>query len=254
MSQTPGPHRAVVILGALSGVAVALARLYAAEGARLLLVGRGQDRLERLAADLRVRGAGLVLIEEADLDSAAGDAAARIAAYDDRLGGLDHVYVVYGLLGDARRAETDGRALKEIIDVNLVSPALWCAAAAQRLRQRGGGAIVAISSVAGDRGRASNYPYGAAKGGLAIFIQGLAHALHGTGVRAVAIKLGFVVTPMTEGMNRSGPLWKQPADIAPLIRRAAERGPPIQYAPGFWRLIMLAIRLLPSVLIHRTRL
>ena len=121
-------------------------------------------------------------------------------------------------------------------------------------RTQGRGALVAVSSVAGDRGRQSNYAYGAAKGGLALFVQGLAHSLAASNARAVALKPGFVDTPMTEGLKKGGPLWAKPEAIAEAVRRAAERGGPIQYAPGFWRWIMLAIRSAPAFVFHRTRL
>jgi NAD(P)-dependent dehydrogenase (short-subunit alcohol dehydrogenase family) len=114
--------------------------------------------------------------------------------------------------------------------------------------------VVAVSSVAGDRGRQSNYAYGAAKGGLALYMQGLAHSLAPVGARAVVVKPGFVDTPMTDGMAKGGPLWARPEAIAKAIRSAASRGGPIQYAPGFWRMIMLAIRAVPAFVFHKTKL
>jgi len=249
-----GGEKRVVILGALSAIAIAMARLYAAGGGRILLAGRGSERLAALAADLRARGARQVETADLDLAAAAHEADTRMREFEQQLGGLDHVHVVYGRLGSGQDAETDATALADILTINFTSAALWCAAAAARMRKAGRGVVLAIGSVAGDRGRASNYPYGAAKGGLALFMQGLAHSLAGTGARAVAIRLGFVVTPMTEGMKRSGPLWRRPEDVAPLILRATETGGPIQYVPGFWRLIMLIIRLVPSFVMHRTRL
>jgi NAD(P)-dependent dehydrogenase (short-subunit alcohol dehydrogenase family) len=114
--------------------------------------------------------------------------------------------------------------------------------------------VVAITSVAGDRGRQSNFAYGAAKGGLSIFVQGLAHSLAPHGARAVSMKLGFVDTPMTDGMNKSGALWAKPAQVAVAIRRAADTGGPIQYAPTIWKFIMLVIRTVPSFVFHKTKL
>lgn len=262
MSDTPatrpsGPPEAasrVIILGALSAVAIALARIYASEGARLMLVARRGDRLAIEAADLKIRGASQVELAVFDLETAAAGAPARLAAWSESLGGVDHVHVVYGYLGAQDKASADPAELRQIIGVNFTSAILWCEAAANLLRARGRGALVAVSSVAGDRGRQSNYAYGAAKGGLALYVQGLAHALAPTGARAVVVKPGFIDTPMTDGMDKSGALWARPEQIAQALRRAADRGGPIQYAPGLWRLIMLVIRTVPAFVFHKTKL
>lgn len=247
------PNR-VVILGALSAIAVATARIYAAEGASLVLVARNAQRLKLEADDLRARGAAKVETVDLDLEAAASDAQKHLADWSQRLGGIDHVIVLYGYLGSQEAAATDAGELKRILATNFTSAALWCEAAAGVLRAQGRGSLVAISSVAGDRGRQSNYAYGAAKGGLALYVQGLAHSLAPVGARAVAMKLGFVDTPMTDGMDKSGALWAQPEDVARAIRKAADRGGPIQYAPGIWRMIMLAIRSTPSFVFHKTKL
>lgn len=246
--------RRVIILGALSAIAIATARIYAAEGAALLLVARRADRLETLAGDLRARGASRVETVVLDLEAAAMDAPALMQAWTARLGGLDHVHVVYGYLGSQAKASADPSELARITAANYATSVHWCEAAAGILRAQKHGSLVAVSSVAGDRGRQSNYAYGAAKGALAIYMQGLAHALAPLGARAVAVKPGFVDTPMTAGMDRTGALWAKPGQVARVLRRAADRGGPIQYAPGIWRLVMAAIRITPSFIIHRTRL
>jgi decaprenylphospho-beta-D-erythro-pentofuranosid-2-ulose 2-reductase len=246
--------RNVIILGALSAIAVATARRYAADGGRLVLAARSGERLQAAADDLRARGAAQVEIAAMDLAADADQAAAHLGSWSDRLGGVDHVLLFYGYLGSQARASSDVAELKQILDVNFTSAVLWCEAAANLLRQRKAGSLVAISSVAGDRGRQSNYAYGAAKGGLALYVQGLAHSLAPSGGRAAAVKFGFVDTPMTEDFKKSGPLWAKPDQVAPAVMRAAETGGPIQYAPGFWRLIMLVIRSVPSFIFHKTRL
>jgi short-subunit dehydrogenase len=116
--------------------------------------------------------------------------------------------------------------------------------------------VLAVGSVAGDRGRGSNYVYGAAKAGLAVFMQGLHHRLaqRKSPIRAVVVKPGFVDTPMTAGMARGGPLWATPVQIAQVILRAMEGGGAIVYAPWFWRWVMLIIRLLPQAVMNRTKL
>jgi decaprenylphospho-beta-D-erythro-pentofuranosid-2-ulose 2-reductase len=111
-----------------------------------------------------------------------------------------------------------------------------------------------VSSVAGDRGRQSNYAYGAAKGGLALYVQGIAHSLAGTGARAVAVKPGFVDTPMTDGLKKGGAMWASADQIGQALRRAADKGGPIQYAPGKWRIVMAVIRAVPAFVFHKTKL
>jgi decaprenylphospho-beta-D-erythro-pentofuranosid-2-ulose 2-reductase len=255
---TPTPaayaSRRVIVLGALSAIAMAVARIYAGENAALLLVARNADRLKLAADDLRARGAVQVETVALDLDEASVNATTHMAEWAARLGGIDDVHIVYGYLGDQETAKDSPSELAKILSVNFTSAALWASAAGEFMRAQRRGAVVAISSVAGDRGRQSNYAYGAAKGGLALFMQGLSHSLAPVGARAVAMKLGFVDTPMTDGMDKKGALWAKPDQVAVAIRRAAKRGGPIQYAPGLWKVIMLIIRTVPSFVFHRTKL
>lgn len=248
---TSNQPKKVIILGALSAVAEQVARIYAEEGAALLLAARKGEHLEGVASDLRARGAAQV--KTATLDLASADAAFEAPKMIEALGGADHIVLAYGVLGDQERGEADQAEATRILQVDFMSAAQWCMAFARHLETQRSGALVVIGSVAGDRGRASNYLYGAAKGGLAILVQGLAHRLSRVGVRAVIIKPGFIDTPMTASFKK-GPLWAKPSAIAAIVRRAAERGGPIQYAPGFWRLIMLIIRTVPAFVFHRTKL
>lgn len=253
-TQAKGPSNRVVILGALSAIAMATARIYAAEGAALMLVARNADRLRSLADDLRTRGAKQVEIAVMDLETTASETARYMADWKAKLGGVDHVHVIYGYLGEQGKAIADPAELARITSSNYSTAVQWCEAAANIMRAQKRGSVVAISSVAGDRGRQSNYAYGAAKGGLALYVQGLAHSLAPTGARAVAVKPGFVDTPMTDGMKKGGALWASPDKIGRIIPRAADKGGPIQYAPGLWRMIMLVIRTVPSFVFHKTRL
>jgi short-subunit dehydrogenase len=241
----------VIILGATSGMAEATARLYAADGAPLVLVGRRAERLEELAADLKARGAPAVEVAACDLADASR-AAEQLRAWS---GGapVQAVLLFYGLLGDQTRAETEAQHAQQILEVDFTSAALWSLAAANLLEAQNSGALVVVGSVAGDRGRQSNYVYGAAKAGLGVLVQGIAHrlALRGSGARAVLVKPGFVDTAMTDHMEKGGPLWAKPEAVAQIIRKAAKSGGPIVYAPGFWRLIMLVIRVIPASLFHR---
>jgi decaprenylphospho-beta-D-erythro-pentofuranosid-2-ulose 2-reductase len=242
----------VVILGALSGMATEIARIYAARGADLGLLGSSAERLADLSADLRVRGAGKIKTLAVDLTAPASHETV-IGEFAAEMGGIDVLILAYGKLGDQARACDDLRHAAEILATNFTSAALWLLAGAKRVS--GKGVIAVFSSVAGDRGRRSNYLYGSAKGGVAILAQGMAHQLAGTGPRIIIIKPGFVVTPMTEGMRRSGPLWTGAKRAARIVVDAIDRKRgPIVYVPGFWRWIMLIIRVVPAPIFHRTRL
>lgn len=244
--------RRVILLGALSTVAVCLARIYAAEGADLVMVARHRQRLEDLAADLVLRGAGRIHLISRDLTEGACER--DLFDWVSILGSVDHIVILYGTLGDQARAEIDEAYARDVMATDFTSPAIWALAATKIIRAQGRGSLVVIGSVAGDRGRQSNYLYGSTKAGLSVLLQGIAHKLAGTGARAVIIKPGFIATRMTEHLNTRGLLWASPETIARTVRRAAERSGPIVYAPGFWRLIMIVIRLTPAWLFHKTKL
>jgi NAD(P)-dependent dehydrogenase (short-subunit alcohol dehydrogenase family) len=234
-------------------MAEAASRLWAEQGAHILLAGRSAARLEEIASDLRIRGAQ---VETHVADLARAEAAKSFREMANRLGGVDVVLLAYGVLGDHMKAEAEPIEALDIIATNFSSAAAWCLEAANVFEQRGHGKLIVIGSVAGDRGRASNYIYGAAKGGLAVLVQGIAHRLAKSGAAAVLIKAGFVDTPMTAHIARKGLLWAKPEAIGKMIAFVAERPspPPIVYAPRFWRLIMAVIRATPSPIFHKTRL
>jgi decaprenylphospho-beta-D-erythro-pentofuranosid-2-ulose 2-reductase len=244
--------RRVAIFGATSAIAQAVAREFARRCDMLVLVGRNAERLAAVASDLRVRGAGAVHTLVADLNETARHDALVEEAWN-ALGGLDVALIAHGTLGKQREAESSGEKLQEILAANFTSAASLAMGLAQRFERQGSGTLAAIGSVAGDRGRQSNYAYGAAKGGLAIFLDGLRHRLHASGVRVVTLKPGFVDTPMTRDFPK-GPLWATPEQAAAAIVRAIDRGASVAYVPGFWRAIMLVIRNLPEWLLFRTRL
>jgi decaprenylphospho-beta-D-erythro-pentofuranosid-2-ulose 2-reductase len=241
----------IFILGTNSAIAERLARHFAAQGAALYLTGRDTGRLEAIAADLRVRGAARVEFERLDVTEAAALAGvvARAAA---ALGGLDTVIVAAGLLPDQTRVNADADLLRETLEVNAVSPMVVLNAAAAFFEQQGHGQLVAIGSVAGDRGRAVNYAYGTAKGALEIFMSGLRQRLHGRGVRVLLVKPGFVDTPMTADFAK-GPLWASPERVAQDLVKAMEKGRAVIYTPWFWRWILLIIRSIPERLFVRLR-
>jgi decaprenylphospho-beta-D-erythro-pentofuranosid-2-ulose 2-reductase len=245
-------NKRILILGAASAIAEATARIWAAEGARLVLVGRDKQRLDSIAADLKTRGATAVMTTE--LDCAKASASDELNAMITTLGGLDILLLAYGMLGDQQQLEADPQATDEMIRTNFASAAAWCLAASAILQRQAAGVLLVIGSVAGDRGRRSNFVYGACKGGLAHLVEGIAHRLAGSGARAVVVKPGFVDTPMTASFEKKGVLWAQPDAVARIIAKAAERGGPIVYAPSFWRGIMLIIRLLPAPAFNRLKI
>lgn len=245
--------RRVAIFGASSGIGSAVARRFAEQGHRLVLVGRNRDKVERVAADLGVRGAGEVVTQVADLADTDALPVVTEAAWA-ALGGLDVTLIAHGTLPDQMEAQHDPRAAIAALLVNFTSPSLLCEQLASRFEAQGSGTIAVITSVAGDRGRQSNYLYGAAKGGLQRYLEGLRHRLAGVGVHVLDIRPGFVSTGMTAHLAQGGPLWAKPDTIARDIVRAIEWGRPVLYTPWFWRPIMFAVRNVPRPLFHRTGL
>lgn len=244
-----------VIFGATSTIAQAVARQLVARGASIYCVGRNSAKLEALLADLRVRaGEGqLIAGEAADLNEFTRHAD-LLASAEKSLGGLDAVLVAHGSLSDQKACEASASMTLKEFDTNALSAVSILTLAANLFETRGSGVLAAISSVAGDRGRQSNYVYGAAKGMLTIFMQGMRNRLAKAGVAVVTIKPGFVDTPMTASFDKSGPLWASPEIIARGIVMAMEKGKGEVYLPGFWWFIMLVIRYIPSRIFNRMNL
>ena len=234
----------VLIIGATSAIAEATARLWAARGDSLFLVGRKADRLEIIAADLRVRGAALVECLAMDAcDTSAHEAMleAALAA----LGGLDIALIAHGSLPDQKACEASVDLTLKEIDINGLSVIALSTRLGNIFEAQGRGSLAVISSVAGDRGRQSNYVYGAAKGMVSLFLQGMRNRLSRKGVQVLTIKPGFVDTPMTAALPK-GALWAKPEAIANGIVRAIERERDEVYLPGFWWMIMAIIRHVPE--------
>jgi len=246
-------HGLVVMLGATSAIAQAYARRRAASGARFVLVARRQDRLETIAADLIARGAASAATMVMDL-AVAADIEPGVATIHRQFGAPDEIVLAYGLLGDQARAERDLCAARVVLDVNFTSAALWVLAFIARRDPVRPLTLIVVGSVAGDRGRAANVVYGAAKGGLDIFIQGLQHKYAGTTVRLIMVKPGYVDTPMTDAFVKTGPLWAAPDRIAADMERAVGRGRRVVYSPWFWRPIMAGIRRLPWFVFRRLKI
>ncbi|HZO21736.1 MAG TPA: SDR family oxidoreductase [Steroidobacteraceae bacterium] len=243
----------VVIVGATSGIAQAVGRCYAARGSRLFLAARNPQRLEAVAADLRARGAGAVDIFIMDAEDAAQIQAMEQSAWA-ALGKVDVALIAYGSLPDQARAAVDSTYLVREWRVNAESVLLCLAGLAQRFQSQGGGIIAVVGSVAGDRGRPGNYLYGAAKSAVHAFSSGLRAQLWAQRVHVLTIKPGFVATSMTAHLNLPRLLTAEPAAVARRIVRAIDRRWDVCYVPGFWRLIMTVIRLLPETIFKRLKL
>lgn len=240
----------VLVLGATSGIAVAITRDLAGRGCELLLVARSERRLSELKADLLVRGAANVHTYGADLASLSQHLG--IFEFAQRsLPNFDTVLVAYGCMHDQIESENNIDVLVDEINVNFVSACALLTVAASILEPRRAGCIAAITSVAGDRGRRSNYTYGAAKGALSLFLQGLRGRLHAHGVNVMTIKPGPVQTSMTDhfqGAYRFAPADRVAHRIADALER---RSPDVLYTPWFWGPIMRGIRHLPEAVSKR---
>ncbi|GAC1629508.1 MAG: SDR family oxidoreductase [Nevskia sp.] len=244
--------RRVLIMGATSAIAEATAREFARRGDALFLVARSAERLQAIADDLRLRGASSVASCVLD----ARELAAYPALLDDaarRLGGLDHALIAHGTLSDQAACQQSVELMLGEFQVNALSHMALCTELANRFEAQGRGVIAVISSVAGDRGRQSNYVYGSAKAAVTAFTSGLRQRLHPKGVRVLTIKPGFVDTPMTAAFTK-GPLWATPAQVGGSIYGAMTRGRAVLYTPWFWYGIMAIIKAIPEFLFRRLRL
>lgn len=242
----------IVIIGATSAMAAETARIFAAEGASLFLVGRNSEKLERLAGDLRVRNAADVHTATFQAHDLASHDKIMEEAYH-RLGEIDAALVAHGDLPNQRACEHDWHAAERSLTTNFLSPVVFLTWLGNYFEARKKGNITVISSVAGDRGRQSNYIYGSAKGGLTTFLQGLRNRLAHSGVSVTTIKPGFVDTPMTAELKK-GPLFASAETVGQRIHKAMKRGDSVVYTPGFWRLIMLIILHIPECVFKRLKL
>jgi short-subunit dehydrogenase len=239
----------IAIYGAYSAIAEATARKLAAPDATFYLVGRDGDRLSAMAEDLTVRGAQAVHTRTADLI----DRAAIPGVVDnmfDTLGEVDTVLLAHGTLPDQERCAESLDNAYSAFEVNAVSHIGLLTLIANRLEAQRRGTIAAITSVAGERGRRSNYVYGAAKKTISTFLEGLRHRLAPSGVAVVDIRPGFVDTPMTRDIEK-GALWASPDTVAGGIVKAIAKGKAVAYVPVFWQGIMAIIRSLPNFVFNK---
>lgn len=243
---------AVLILGASSSIARSTALVFASKGHSLYLAGRDLLDLERIAADIKVRYPVDVFYGYFDAEEM-GEHEKFVQKVIEEMRGLQGVLLAFGDFIDQRKAITDFKLGRKIIDVNYTGACSILTYCANYLGAAGKGFIIVLSSVAGDRGRQSNYIYGSAKGGLNLFLQGLRNRLFHLGVKVLTIKLGYVDTAMTFGLPHLF-LVASPHEVGKKIVLALERGRNIVYIPWFWRPIMGIISSIPEFLFKRLKL
>lgn len=247
-----GEAGSVLILGATSGIGKAVARRWAMDKADLILAARDTAEAERTAADLRVRFGAKARVVEFD--------ALKFESYQQFANGfftdgsqLAGVVLCYGYMTDQTEAQQNPEAARQTIDTNYTSPVLLLEQFAAQFEKAKSGFICAVSSVAGDRGRQSNYIYGSSKAGLNSFLEGLRVRLFKSGVHVVTVKPGFVDTAMTWGLPGLF-LVAKPEKVADDMWKAVRRGRSMIYTPWFWRYIMLIIRMIPDFIFKRMKL
>ncbi|MFC2947534.1 SDR family oxidoreductase [Virgibacillus sediminis] len=244
---------AILVVGATSTIAKETVRRLAARNKDLILAGRNIEELERLKNDLEIRQQARVYVrrfEALDFDSHEEFFSGTVKEAGD----LEGLLLMYGAMEDQKEAEQSFELSRKMIDVNYTSAVSILNIAANYFEQKRRGFIAAVSSVAGDRGRKSNYIYGSTKAGLDAYMQGLRNRLHAKGVHVMTIKPGMVDTKMTYGVVGDSPLLARPEKVGLDIAKAVRKRKDVLYTPGFWVIIMLVIKLLPEKLFKRMNL
>jgi decaprenylphospho-beta-D-erythro-pentofuranosid-2-ulose 2-reductase len=256
MSTTPQStsttQRKILVLGATSGIAEATCRIWASQGASLFLVARNAEKLAAVAADLKTRGASYVDTAVADLDDT-DQHPALLAHAVNSLTGMDIAYLAHGILGDQVEAERDFNTAAQILHTNLTAPVSLLTWLANFCVQRHAGVLAVISSVAGDRGRKSNYVYGSSKAGLSAFLGGLRNRVDREGVTVLTVKPGPVKTAMTAGMPKSEK-FADVDTVAESIVSAINKRKDVLYVPFQWQPIMFIIRNIPERIFKKLNL
>jgi short-subunit dehydrogenase len=251
-STRPKLSKKILVLGATSGIAEATCRIWAEQGAQMFLVARNPAKLAAVAADLKTRGAAYVGTAAADLDDT-GKHADLLAHAINSLTGMDIAYLAHGILGDQAQAEQDFEHAAQIIHTNFVAPVSLLTWLANFCVQRHAGVLAVISSVAGDRGRKSNYLYGSSKAGLSAFLAGLRNRVDREGVTVLTIKPGPVKTAMTAGM-KGAEKFADVNKVAATIVKAIDNKADNLYVPFQWQPIMFVIRNIPDRIFKKLNL
>lgn len=246
-------NKKIVVFGATSAIASEVLKCFAADGYECCLVARDDNKLSATAEDLLVRGAaGVVTISE-NL-SEYGQHDVLFGKIAENFGDYDKVLIAYGTLSDQNSCEASFENTLNELNINMISVISLLTRIANTLEKQGSGQVAVISSVAGDRGRQSNYVYGTAKGALTLYLQGLRNRLSKSNVNVLTIKPGFVDTPMTKAFTKKGLLWAKPDAIGKSIYKAMKTERDVVYLPWFWQWIMLIIKLIPESIFKKLSL
>jgi short-subunit dehydrogenase len=235
----------LLLVGATSSVASDVARLWAARGQRLVLVGRNPEKLGALGDELGSSVVGTRCFDFTDRDKIE----AAVHELHEEHGGFGIALLCHGYLGDQLRSERDFEEAYAQIAVNYVSAVAWLIPLANQMESAGEGQIAVITSVAGERGRPRNYTYGSSKGALSLYLQGLRSRLYGK-VKVTTVKLGPVDTPMTKNHEKNASFITS-VQAARMIVTAIDRKKDEVYVPGYWRPILWAVRNMPEALFQR---
>lgn len=242
----------ILVIGATSAIATACVRLWANKGVAFFLSGRNSEKLNAIADDCRVRGAEVntFSIDLADISQHN----AMFAEIANKFNNIDIVLIAHGTLPEQSKCEKDVDLTLQELNTNAVATIAMLTRLANIMEEQGKGSIAVITSVAGDRGRPSNYVYGSAKAAVATFCEGLRVRLFKSGVYLTDIRPGFVDTPMTQGLPLPQKLVASPETVAKQIVKGIERHSNVLYVPKFWALIMLIIRSIPNFIFKRLKL
>lgn len=243
----------IVVFGATSAIGQEVCKLNALVATHFILCARDSEKLEVVASDIRSRGDATVSTIVVDFS----DSSSYASLFEQIMSegrAISEWYFFHGSLPDQYACEASLADTNDALQINLISVLDLLHPVANYMEEQKAGAIVVVSSVAGDRGRGSNYVYGAAKGALSIYMQGLRNRLAAHNVAVVDVKPGFVQTPMTAHLENSGILWALPDAIASEIVLAVKKKSDVIYTPGYWRLIMFVIRAIPEKIFKRLSL
>ena len=242
----------ILVIGATSAIARSVSRLYAVKNAKLFLLARDEERLRESAADLELRGASSVKVLNYDAENTDKHSAIVEAAVES-LGSIDIALICHGNLPNQEECQEDYEKAEDAIRVNGLSVISLCTEIVNRLRKQKKGTLAVITSVAGERGRQSNFVYGAAKSMVSTYLQGLRGSLVTDNVNIVDVRPGLVDSPMTAHLKK-GPLWSSPESIASSIIKGIGKKRHVIYAPSYWRLIMLLVCVIPENIFKRIKI
>ncbi len=243
-------NKLVLVIGSTSDIARATVKEFAQNGYSFILAARNPEQAERDAKDIAIRFSVECFVKELDVAKLETH-----TAFVDSLSALPEIVIcVAGYLGNQELAQADTIEAEKILVTNFNGCISILSPLAERMKQRGSGCIIGISSVAGDRGRASNFYYGSAKAGFTAYLSGLRQYLGQFGVSVLTVKPGFVATKMTKGLPLPKPLTALPEEVAKDMFRAYTKGTSVLYTRWFWRYIMLIVKLVPEFIFKKVKM